>query len=236
MHKLSASDRSALIKLAASLPAGSSERRAILSGMKTAGPYGEIVQVGDRVDIKTRKGWKPGTVVEVNSNFRAKKPWYIAFTTDDAEDLKGQFSSNEYEVLRSVVSYVGRAKSTKAIQESKARGKEREDAASARADSNRDVLHNMDLKAGDVILYKYSNATRKEIVTGVNYQTGKVGIDVFQGDEGLRGRYMRNLDDKKSRQEMLEYHYGLRARKPSDRSTRWLPASGIEAVVFRAPN
>ena len=48
MHRLSASDRSALIRLAASLPKGSDERRAILAGL-VSDPLGLS---GDKYEFK----------------------------------------------------------------------------------------------------------------------------------------------------------------------------------------
>ena len=56
-RRLTASDRSSLIKLASELPKGSKERRAILAGIKTAGARIREFTRGDYDGFAGAEGW-----------------------------------------------------------------------------------------------------------------------------------------------------------------------------------
>ncbi len=231
------SQRESLIRLASVLPAGSEDRKIILAGLqsKLAGD-GKTLQPGDRVEVRSKKGWEKGVVVEVRFNYRAKKtPWHLSFATDSGTDLKGDFRSNEYPMLATIVTYLG-AGSASAVAESKARIQDRDQKDLDRQDKNLDILHNLDLNPGDVIEYKYTNGIVSEVVVRVNYQTGKVGIDSFKDRPYSKSMYLENLKKKKESLETLEYYWGIKKRSPADRSTRWLPATGIVRIISRAPN
>ncbi len=240
----SASERIALIRLASSLPKGSAERKALLAGIsmvKTSSKGGEVITVGDRVKIQTSRGSVVATVVEVTTNWRARTwPHEIRFTTDDGKDYHGKRKSIEYSAPENKGTvYLGPSTlGGDALSESLARRDKMQDKKEERARSGEDILLDMKLKKGDVILYRYSNALQKEVVAGVNYQTGKVGIERF--NEYQKKRYFEILSERKSQLEEIKLFgefFGegfLNKRGPSDRSVRWLPASGIEKVLERA--
>ena len=112
--KLTASDRSALIKLAGSLPSGSEERRAILAGLKSAaysGPGGVTlffpVQVGDSPGTyslfeNTGGGYKAGTGYSRGGRVENLSLQQLASVLDQVA------SSEEGEAIRHSSSGVGR--------------------------------------------------------------------------------------------------------------------------------
>jgi hypothetical protein len=241
---LTAQDKSSLVRLASSMPSGDNLRRAILAAMsmvKTSAKSGEVITVGDRVKIQTSRGSVVATVVEVTTNWRARTwPHEIRFTTDDRKDYHGKRKSLEYSAPENKGTvYLGPSTlGGAALGESISRRDKIQEKKEERARSGEEILLDMKLKKGDVILYRYSNALQKEVVAGVNYQTGKVGIERF--NEYQKKRYFEILSERKSQLEEIKLFgefFGegfLNKRGPSDRSVRWLPASGIEKVLERA--
>jgi hypothetical protein len=201
-----------------------------------AAKYGVTMQVGDIVKVKTsRMGWVQAIVAEVEHNYRATKwPYTVRTVTDDGQDFRGKRKSNLYADPgnQRIMQYVGRSRKKKILDESVQRKRDSEKVRQDRADDGAALLRSWDLKEGDVIYYKYRNGSKHEVVRSVNYSTGKVGIERFS--EFQKADYLKLLKDRKDRADELEYLYGIRGRRPSNRSVRWLPAKGIKKVVSRA--
>ena len=205
---------------------------------KTAGP--EKIEVGDRVGIQTRKGKVEAIVAEVTHSFRARKyPYEARLTTSGGDNYKISLSSDMYTHSNNLltIKFLGKSDNQKAIDDSLEKRKEVEDKKMERAETNSDTLLEFRLNPGDVIVYRYRNTTRNEVVAGVNYKTGKVGIERFT--EPQKARYLEILKNKRQDTEDLKYFAqtnGLdlsHKKGPSDRSVRWLPSSGIVSVVSR---
>jgi len=205
---------------------------------KTSARDVETIKPGDKVKIQTRKGWKPGVIVSYEFSYRARtKPHIIKMTTDDGGDYSGSFKKGKYSELRflELVSRGRGGKGTKKKQdESKARELAREEKAAERVADGVAALDHFDIKVGDVIAYRYRSTTAHEIVTGTNYRTGKVGIDRFKGNERGKQQYLDRIEARKETADLMSYYHGLRARRPSDRSSRWLDAAAIVKVISRA--
>lgn len=80
MRKLSSADRSALIKLAASLPVGSSERRAILAGLEK--------EIKADADPKSHDQNKPETYYSKKAGPRPGPGKYMVVTIENDRVLK----------------------------------------------------------------------------------------------------------------------------------------------------
>ena len=203
----------------------------------------ENIEKGDIVSIKSRKkGWVEAVVAEVEFNYRARtKPVKIRVTTTEGEDYRWETSSASYALPQtaSVLKFLragGKAES-QAIQDSLARRESIEQKKQEKAEMGADELEKLDLQPGDVILYRYSNTIQKEVVAGVNYSTGKVGIERFTPQQ--KQRYLDGIKERRDTMDLYQVIYGdeffnYRRRKPSDRSIRWLPATGVESLVQRA--
>ena len=219
----------------------SAKRVAKLWLSRQASGNGKTITVGDRVKVN---GSVPATVVEVTTNFRARSwPYEVRFTTDAGKDYSGRRKSLEYSSPenRNTV-YVGPSTlGEDALKESISRRTQVQEKKEERARSGEEILIDMELKKGDIILYRYTDTLRKEVVADVNYHTGKVGIERF--DELQKARYYELLNKKRELHEDLSARYDeifgegsySNRRGPSDRSIRWIPASGIVEVVTRAP-
>ncbi|MGA1213887.1 MAG: hypothetical protein ACO3ZZ_09210 [Solirubrobacterales bacterium] len=169
-------------------------------------------------------------------NWRARNfPYEVKFTDDQGNDYTGKRRSILY-ADQTGTKYLGKAGagSQKKIEESLQRGQARADAKANRADEGVEALRKLNLQPGDVIKFKYTDGVRTEIVTGVNYRTGKVGIDRFRGNERAKKDYIDDIRGHRETTELLNYLTGLRVRNKSDRSTRWLGAQGIVEVISRA--
>jgi hypothetical protein len=197
----------------------------------------EKMEEGDRVQISIARGrTTEATVTSVRHNWRARKfPYEVKFTDDQGNDYTGKRRSILY-ADQTGTKYLGQAGagSKKKIEESLQRGQARADAKADRAEAGIEALRKLNLQPGDVIKFKYTDGVQTEIVTGVNFRTGKVGIDRFRGNARAKREYIDDIRGHRETTELLNYLTGLRRRKKSDRSTRWLFAQNIVEVISRA--
>jgi hypothetical protein len=195
----------------------------------------DIITIGDRLKVRTTRGWVEATVTNVIHKWRARKYPYIIQTTDDAgNDYSGKKTNNTYSRNPNYEFISRGGGSAKTVQDSNKRRQDRQDQRDDKVALGQKALRKWDLKPGDVIRYQYSNGTMQEIVTGTNFKTGKVGIDRFKGDARGKAKYIKDIREDNETRELMDYLMGIRVRRRSDRSTRWLPADGILAVVSRA--
>ena len=190
------------------------------------------MQVGDRIELNTRRnGWVEATIAEVNHNYRARKyPYTIRSVTDDGQDYHGKRSNIRYDDPANArgMRYKGRSKTKKVIQDSLTRRDDRDQRKQDRADAGHASLESWKLQPGDVISYQYRNGTKRETVAGVNYRTGKVGIERHSAPEKAR-----RLEER-DRNELVNELMGGNRRRTRNTDVRWLPATGIVQVVSRA--
>lgn len=192
----------------------------------------EVLEVGDIIEALTKRGWKQGTIASVEWKPRSAYPYLIRYVTDDGQDFHGKRKSNRYDDPdnKRVMKFIGKNRKKKLIEESLKREDDINQRKRDRADAGAASLESWEIQKGDVILYRYNNATREEVVAGVNYSTGKVGIERFK-NENDKELYLLRLRDRRERKEMLEEFYGMSARGTRDTSVRWLPGTGIVKVV-----
>ena len=192
----------------------------------------ETMEVGHIIEALTKRGWKTGTIAEVVWKPRSRFPYEVRYVTDDGQDFRGKRLSNRYDdpANAKIMRFVGKTRAKKVIQESIQRRDDILQKKQDRADAGVASLESWGLKKGDIILYKYTNATQQEIVAGVNYSTGKVGIERYKSETSKQD-YLRRLQDKRERKEMLEEFYGMSSRGTRDTSVRWLPGTGVLKVI-----
>lgn len=201
-----------------------------------AGKYGIEMMVGDKVEISTRRGKVEATIVDVKHNYRARKyPYEVRFTTDGGEDYHGKRGSIRYDAPENRgTKYIGRSRGKKKLEQSRQRDQDRDQQKQDRTVEGVEALYKWKLNPGDVIRYRYTNMDRNEVVSKVNFRTGKVGIERFTPLQ--KEDYLEALQQKKEDRALwdaLGLTQGFRRRKVMDRSLRWLPATGIIKVVKR---
>lgn len=194
----------------------------------------QFIEVGDVVEALTKKGWKTGIISEVTYKPRSRAPYEIRYVTDDGQDFRGKRVSNRYDdpANQKIMRFKSKSTGSKLIQESIQRKEDHLQKKQDRAEAGAATLESWDLKKGDIIRYQYNNGIHQEIVAGVNYLTGKVGIERFKNDYDKQS-YLKRLQDRREHKEMMEYFYGLSSRGTRDTSVRWLPGVGVIEVVKR---
>lgn len=195
------------------------------------------VREGDRIKVRSRRsGWQDGYVSAVEFKPRARRfPYVVKVVTDGGGDLTGKVESNRYDSIPWLEFVSKGGGGSKAIQDSRQRGLDRAQSKEDIAQAGREKLRELNLQPGDVIRFKYTNGVSIEVVVDTNYKTGKVGIDRFKGDAIGKQKYLDDIRRMNDFAETMDYLYGLRSRRKSDRSTRWLHAQNIIEVVSRAP-
>ena len=191
----------------------------------------EYMEVGDRVEVKTKRGWHPGTITSMK---QGTKWTTFGVVTDDGGDLKGKTQDQRYS-RNKIIKFVSTAGDKKAAQASLQRRADVAKRKDDRANAGSDILADLKLQPGDVVLIKYRDTTREEVVTGTNYRTGKVGIDRFRGNEMSKREYLKKIKDHNDSMEVMEYLYGLKVGRKSKNASRWLAASLIVKIERRAP-
>ena len=94
MRKLSSADRTALIKLAASLPTGSPERRAILAGLEK--------EIKADADPKSHDQNKPETFYSKKAGYGPSPGKYLVVTVENDRVLKKHGLMNLRDITRQV--------------------------------------------------------------------------------------------------------------------------------------
>jgi hypothetical protein len=195
-------------------------------GDKLAAATDAFIQEGDKVQVKSRrKGWVDGTIVSVRPMRNGKVELHVVSPEGDfrwnAPD--GMYRGKE-EVLR-LKDRGGQEQAAPLRDEWQQRVDDRAERKDDIAELGREALRKWDLKPGDKILFKYTNATREEVVVAINMETGKVGIakDV-----------PRSRQEEYERRRLLVEMYGMGRNPRPPRDTRWLHAQHILKVTERA--
>lgn len=219
--------RSAAIRLAHENP---NLREHLLPLLKTAEKEGEVIRIGDKVQILTRKGWVSATVLMARQ--KRTGGFDLQFSSE-AGDLKFPAKSLYYADSSNarILKYVGKVDSAQAEKERDElalRNMERADAKEDFAEQGREALQKFDPRPGDRILISYRGGIKEEeTVNGVNWKTGKVGV--------LKEK--RRSPEEEARLVLvfqeLNRLSGRNLRAPLERDTRWIPAHQIVRVVER---
>ena len=203
------------------------------SAAKVAARYAskDTMEVGDRVQITTRRGPVEAIVTEVTRNWSARKyPWVVNFTTEDGKDYKGKRTSIGYaDRANKGTKFLGRSRKKKILEQSRTRVKDRVRERQDRTDKQTDKLRELKIKVGDVVRYKYRNGTLREVVADINYRTGKIGIERFT--EAQKQKYLNDVRTENEARQFFNSQYGTDVGMRKRRTKRWLPASGIVEVV-----
>lgn len=217
--------RSRVIRLAHSNP----ELRAYLLPLireKEAMFADDAIKFGDLVKVRTSKGEVEATVVGTRPLRNGNTE--VRFTTAEGRDLKFTASGWTYAGNARVLKLVRRQGAADVAEISSGaavRQQGREEAHEDFVEKGRAALDQFDPRPGDEVTIEYRGGLRKrEIVNGVNWKTGKVGVV----------KETRMSPEERERMEMAFWQMnqatGYNVRPPTERDTRWIPAHQIVAV------
>lgn len=185
-----------------------------------APPY---ITPNDLCELRTkRKGWVKATVVSVRPLRTGRVE--VKFVADEGGDYS--FTTDPRYASESI-RYLGPGlASPEVIQGHQERDDHRDSLKSARAGVGSGALDKWNPNPGDKVTIEYRGGIqRTEVVTGVNYKTGKVGV----------AKETRTTPGEQDRLEVA-FHYmnqvtGTNVKPPRERDTRWIPANQIVGVT-----
>lgn len=190
---------------------------------------GETVQVGDRVEVRSRSGWLEARIVTVLPKRGGKVD--LSFSTAEGRDLKWTAPNGYYKFLTRDLRYLGPGNADPGQDEEMSRAldrkEHREEVKEDLVQKGRDALEKWDLKPGDRVIIHYTNGDLPETVNGVNWNTGKVGI--------VRQKRRTPEEEQELRDSfaLMNHLTGRNIRPPLERDTRWIPAQLVDRILER---
>lgn len=187
-------------------------------------PY---ITPGDRCDLQVkRRGWIEATVVSVRPmrTGRVEVKLVAEGGGDYTLNTDPKYGGNAIRYLGP-----GGPGVEGVFQGHQERDDHRASLKSDRAAVGVSALEKLALNPGDQVRVEYLGGVRRvETVVGVNYKTGKVGIE----------KETRTTPAERDRLEVAFYHMnqvaGTNVKPPRERDTRWIPANQVVGVVSRA--
>jgi len=217
--------RSKTIRLAHEKP---ELREHLIPILKEAAPSDGYFHEGDSVEVQTRKGWIPATIVSVTTKRTGNAELLLS---SSAGDLRFPAKGSRYDANAKVIRYVGKADKAKTEKEKAElldRRQDRMDAKDDAAEPGRKKLEELNLKPGDKVRIQYKDGpVREETVNGVNFKTGKVGV--------VKEKFRSREEEDRLRWVFwtMNQNTGRNVRPPLERDTRWIPAHQIIEVSER---
>jgi hypothetical protein len=214
--------RSRAIRLAHANPELRPHLLPLLSGVEKSASD-DYIQVGDLVSARSSKGTMDVTVVSVRPMRTGN--YEVRLTTKEGRDFKFTAKGGTYSSNARVLTLIRRqnAGAVKDLSKGHAeREQARQESKEDFADLGRKAIDTFDPKPGDTVTIEYRGGGRQlEIVNGVNWKTGKVGI--------VKGTRMSR--EERYQMEVAFWHLnqlsGANVRPPLERDTRWIPAHQI---------
>lgn len=217
--------RSKLIRLAHANPELRSDLLPLVVGTAKAASD-DYIQVGDLVEAKASRGPVEVTVVAVRPMRTGKTE--VQLTTKDGKDFTFKADGSTYTQNSRVLKLIrrqGAAAAQEVSQERFEREMGRSEAKEDFAEMGRKALETFDPMPGDKVTIEYRGGPmRVEIVNGVNWKTGKVGV-------------VKETRMSPAERQQLEVSFwlmnqmsGRNIRPPLERDTRWIPAHQIVRI------